>query len=667
MSTFLKSELGVAMSGQKWHSGQFTLWQSTQPDIILFTPTQPVLAKNKKGRYQFGMSQFRQQVDGTYKITGGSAIFTLNTGIDFSAEEFARVSEEWRAEMGEKGPKNPRFIPLNVRNGSAELLINDLSGVADQAHLDKNIGTPGGYNSFLVELTELGAQEWAQGIKTKSVIPAGVKIMYEYLRMMPSVGATVRVHGTRAFEHISAELKASYNGVFYGGSAQINAAWEKMTRNGTVEITFIGGDLSPELEQMRQDLVSTFAKQAQEQLFKSLFEPAPKVEDAKAGNSGGFFGGANFAFKWKKVQESTDLNLEIRFEGWTWLKASMDADLTSLISELDNSYLNEVNTQMSAPATVLVDSDPLLENVAISWSASEGKAPESPVFGPEGGNERFTVTSQRINDVKIKWQAKVNFTPSNWPIIVTKGEGTIGNGENQVVVKPTAWVGRHMIYMFVRDGDTILDPSDTDYLVCNVSYKGPHLSAPIKASAKISPFEPLEFSYPLSPDLKGGVAKFSAFGVIGGKLVRSKTEQVINDSEEAVYILAGTDGKVDLVSQSSVFPESLSQSSLEMKLLAAAGRPVITGENGSSSSTGENSLKPSGNSSSVNGKLVGTVVAVQYSRAGNPVLVIQTANGTRHQVKLNDIEDAEPFNDKRRNVAVEIGDGNTAENIEILL
>lgn len=63
--------------------------------------------------------------------------------------------------------------------------------------------------------------------------------------------------------------------------------------------------------------------------------------------------------------------------------------------------------------------------------------------------------------------------------------------------------------------------------------------------------------------------------------MRSKTEQVINDSEEAVYILAGTDGKVDLVSQSSVFPESLSQSSLEMKLLAAAGRPVITGENGS--------------------------------------------------------------------------------------
>lgn len=54
MSTFLKSELGVAMSGAKWHSGQFTLWQSTQPDIILFTPTQPVLAKNKKGRYQFG-------------------------------------------------------------------------------------------------------------------------------------------------------------------------------------------------------------------------------------------------------------------------------------------------------------------------------------------------------------------------------------------------------------------------------------------------------------------------------------------------------------------------------------------------------------------------------------------------------------------------------------
>lgn len=74
MSTFLREELGVAMSGVKWDVADYKLWQSTRDDIILFTPKQPKLATGSDGRYQCAVSQFRQQVDDTYKITGGSAI-----------------------------------------------------------------------------------------------------------------------------------------------------------------------------------------------------------------------------------------------------------------------------------------------------------------------------------------------------------------------------------------------------------------------------------------------------------------------------------------------------------------------------------------------------------------------------------------------------------------
>src|SRR5688500_10915879 len=104
MSDFLREELGVAMSGVKWDVAQYKLWQSTRDDIILFTPKQPRLATGENGRYQIAMSQFRQQVDDTYKITGGSAIFSITSAIQHTPEAFDRLKEQWLTEMHGQGP-----------------------------------------------------------------------------------------------------------------------------------------------------------------------------------------------------------------------------------------------------------------------------------------------------------------------------------------------------------------------------------------------------------------------------------------------------------------------------------------------------------------------------------------------------------------------------------
>ncbi len=673
MSNFLKKELGVAMSGVKWDIGNFKLWQSTDPNIILFTPKQPVLAKNANGRYQFGVTQFRQQVDDTYKITGGSGIFTITSAIQFTPEEFDTLTKQWKTEMlasqyRDKVPANPRFIPLNVRKGTAEVLINPVSGTPDEAHNNVEIGTPGGANSFLINLTELGAQEWVSGIKNQSIIPAGVKIMYEYLRMMPTIGATVKVHGRRFFRHISTDLNVKVGGRLFGGSAQISAAWEKMVRNGDVEITFIGNGLAPELEEIRQELVMTFADQAREQMFKQLFEPAPEVEDAKAGNTRGLFGGANFAFKYRKEEEITDLELELRFEGWTWLKASMDADLTSLISSLDNSYINEVNAQISAPTSIVVDADPILESVNVSMSASEGFVPKSPFFGVEGGVKNYTVTSQNINDVEVSYLAKVNFAPSNWPIIETQGKAKIGQGGNTAVVKPSAWVGRHHIFLFHHNGQMIVPPSPQDYLVCNVSFEGPHLEHPIKDSAKISGFEPLQFSYPLSPDGRKGQAKFSAFGVVNGRFVISKQAQDISFDEEAVFILVSSDGNIELVSQASLAGESASRNdnSLATRLLTAGARPVIKDTTSENGSYPEGKTRPNSNGKP-NGILIGHITKVKYYNDKTEVS-IRTEDDKEHTIRLHDEEEAEPLRGcKNQKVEIEVSKNGYAESIAILM
>lgn len=669
MSTFLQKELGVAMSGVKWDIGNYKLWQSTHDDVILFTTKQPVLAKGANGRYQIAVSQFRQQVDDTYKITGGSAVFTVTSAVQHDHQAFEQLKEQWRSEMAAVGPAppaNPKFFPLNTQRGTAQVLINPLSGEPHVAHNDKDIGTPGGTNSFLVQLTDLGAQEWVQGIRTGTAIPAGVKMMYEYLRMLPDVGAVVKIHSSKIFKHFSTSLKVSARGFFYGGSAQIDAAWEKMKREGDITVEFIGTGLSPDLEKIRQELVNTFISQVQQRIFDSLFEPKPKVEDAKAGKSGGFFGGANFAAKFKRVEDITDVSQEIRFKGWTWLKASMDADLTTLFSELDDSYVTEVNTEMSSPATIVVDSDPQLETTAVSWSASEGKSPESPVFGETGGTERFIVTSANTNDVEISWRAQVNFKPSDWPIVEASGSATIGEGGNQVIIKPSAWIGRHMIYLFIRDGDEVIfDPTQLQNvrLIANVSYNGPHLSRAITASQQITPFEPLSFSYPLSPVGERGSAKFSAFGVIGGKIVQAR-EIPINFDEESVFILASREG-IELASQAAMGLESSRRNDqLASELLSRSSRPFFS--NGDSSVTTENGKGNEQYNGSANGHVEGTVIAVEYTTSG-PALVVEVSPGSYKSVRLRDADWADTFDDERKRVMIDLDAHQYAERIRVQL
>ena len=655
-NSFLQEELGVAMSGVKWDIGNYKLWQSTRPNIILFTPRQPTLAINPvTGRYQFAMAQYRQQTEDTYKITGGSAVFAITTSLQHDAANFERLKEQWLSEMGAVGPeppRNPRFIPLNVQKGEARVLIDEATGTADQEHNDQDVGTPGGTLSFLVNLTELGAQLWSQGIKERTGIPGGVAFSYEYLRMMPDVGARVIVHGNRLFQHVSADLNTSARGFWYGGSAQIEAMWERMSRDGSIEIIYIGAGLPPELEEIRRDLTMSFADQARERMFNMLFEPAPDVEPAEAGDTSGWFGGTNFAFKYRRESEVLNLEQTIRFQGWTWLKARADPDLVSLLAELDASYVTEVNTQMSFPASVVVGADPQLQTVALSWSASEGKAPEAPVFGGDGGNEQYTVTSQNPDDVEIRYRAQVNFAPGSWPVVETEGRQTVAEGGNQVVIKPSSWIGRHMIYMYVRDGEDItfdLDPND--HLVCNVTYNGSHLANPIRASARITPFEPLEFSYPMSPDGTPGEAKFSAFGVIGGRMVRAQ-EQAINFDEEAVFILASSEG-IQLVSESAVFAES---DRLAGRLLRDKDRPrVETRESEEEIEPRPGEPEPEKGNGKADGEVVGMVVGVEYGFYG-PALIVETDRGI-DRIRVRTDAELYPFANERKQVKIRVEQG----------
>lgn len=260
------------------------------------------------------------------------------------------------------------------------------------------------------------------------------------------------------------------------------------------------------------------------------------------------------------IENKTAISAEVQFTyeypqispsgSWNWVKADQIVELTTLFEELDRSYINQVYTPTPYPVSIIVRGNAMLQTVALSWSASEG-TPELLVFDSAGGTAEYNLTSLNPDDVIIRYNGKVSFALAKWPVIETSGEATVAQGGNRIVLQPGQWVGRLTFHLIVREGNQIkpaTELSKDDYLVVNISYQGSYLRIPVKDSARVTPREPIQFSYLKDPQGRPSQIQFSCFGLIGGHVVRAK-EQLINFDD--VFILASKDG-IQLGSKRSV-------------------------------------------------------------------------------------------------------------------
>ena len=673
-SSSLSSQYCVALSGQKWDVGNFTLWQSTDDDVILFSPKQATLARDlNKGRYQTAVSQFRVQKDGAYKTVGGAALFTISTGIEFDADVYKQIVDQWREEVQKSGKSKstqPRFMPLVTRKGTMDLLIPEIMGTASQSTIaNREFGVIGSKVALLANLTSEGAQALAQAIKNHENTPIGVAVRYEYLQTLPVCTVEIQLNGSRVFKHLSTQLKASYDGLFYGGSIDLQGQWERMVRNGAITMKVTGLDALPAgAEEMKQNALTTFIDQAFKNFFPMLFAPKPDVKAAEAGKSGGYFGGTNFALKWRKESDVSNLSLKMEFGGYTWLKGAMDTGAT-LLSGLDNSYLNEVNTELTFPVLVNVSSDPMVSSVSVSCSAMEDgrpvMIPAADLFGTDVPSKSYLITSQRPDKVTINYKAKINFNNPKFPIIEESGLRT--GASPTIDLKPSAQLGSVDIFLYTYDSaGNFAMQNEKDELVVNVSVSGSHLKTAIKESARIKPFpdgEPIHFVYPMPIDGSQPVVKFSAFGVISGKLVRAK-EQPVTLDEASIFIVVDKSG-VRLISKEADLPES---DPIAERLLSAGTSPVITIGSTSNNGQAPESEKDTGNGNGSGRKAIaGVLTAVEYGKFG-PALWVEESTGHKQRVRLHDVKEADPFDDEgRKQVKVLMDEMGYAESIVVEL
>jgi hypothetical protein len=632
MAGVIEERYGVSVSGASWDSGAFKLWEAQSPGVVLFSPRQPMLARNlTTGRYEAECSQYIAQAGGTVKTVGGACSFTVTTGLQYDEQQIQALKEQWRTTLGSdpNAPKDPTFVPLNTRRGTTQLAIPVMAGTPSKLTQDANdAGTPGGTLTYMCDLTAIGAQEWAGAIRSGKSPVAQIMLQYEYLRYMPTCSVEIIIHGDRVFQHFSAQLKASYDGWFYGGSVDIQAQFESLRADGSIEMHFVGlDDLPGGMEKIKENVIQTVTDQGLKAMLGMLFQPKPDVKPAQAGSSGGLFGGANLALKWQREEQAVDLNAKLEFGGFTWLTERADLSL-DMFAVLDDSYVNAVNTELQFPATITVVGDPSVSATAVSWTASEGQAPQSPVFGNQGGTQTYVVTSKTPDDVTISYTAKIDYSVPQWPIVTTQGSGTVKGGFGNTLIKPGAWVGSTSIYLYVEDvatkGIKLIDSGSTnDYLVVNVSFSAPNLAQPLRASSRLSLDTPVTFSYPLDPQGRPGMATFSAFGNVGGKLTFCR-EQPISLDESAVFVLVNDTG-VRLVSGGAVLGED---DETAKNLLARRDNVLVSGAGGPASETTKGGPADSRH-------VQGTLVAVEYDTDGAAVWVSSSGKRLRFPLQTS--------------------------------
>jgi hypothetical protein len=340
----------------------------------------------------------------------------------------------------------------------------------------------------------------------------------------------------------------------------------------------------------------------------------------------------------------------------------MDISLAALFADLPPSCLTEVPAQQAFDSVIVVDADPMLSSAAVSMTWDRGHSPEAPLFTKDGGNQRYTVVSTNPGAVMVTCDAKINYAPPRWPVIPYRFSNAVSAGGNQAVIKTSSWVGRQQIFMFIRDGGVIVPftaLTPDDYLILNVSYAGPHLPAAVRDSAHIDALTPIDFAYPLDPQGRPGVAKFSAFGIIGGKLVRAP-EQPIPQTDTSVFILATKGGDIQLVTSQTVLGES---DNLAQDLVRGQGRPLVSSIGGAVAETTKSGSSGGANPIS-NGKIIsGRTAGIEFGKQGT-YLWIRPSDGTTKRVRLYTVGEAVPFETGSKLVQIQLDDsGEYAESI----
>lgn len=247
----------------------------------------------------------------------------------------------------------------------------------------------------------------------------------------------------------------------------------------------------------------------------------------------------------------------------------LSVPLGTLASGFGSNVILTINPQVSADIRLHVVGDPLIESVIVDLKPSEGMPPQNLVFGPEGGEYIYTVTSDHINSIYIDWNAKVNYKPDGWPIVIDGGKLSF-SGSNNVIIKPSSWVRTYSIFTVLLDskGNTITASDNANDLSnrahVELAFKASYIEgkAPLISSFETNSQQIIQVPFSLPPGEFPEEIKLSIISTRTeeGNTRNDITARTLKPEETMVVVKIYSDSKIEIMTNEDPLGEDTFES-----------------------------------------------------------------------------------------------------------
>jgi hypothetical protein len=241
----------------------------------------------------------------------------------------------------------------------------------------------------------------------------------------------------------------------------------------------------------------------------------------------------------------------------------MNASLGTLASRADSGTLAQqiVRPETTFDAYFQAIGDPNVDTIAVELQPSNGQAPETHIFGPEGGAVTLQITSADPQSVEIDWTMTVNYAPTDWPVV--EASGTLDFNNRTEIQKAGTWINTYQLTAMLIDDLGSVVPAGSDEAIDidnrvygSLSFAAPYIDngTPRSTAFETSSQQIIAVAFPKPPGQSPGDIHLTAFAVRQGR--DDMRTRSLQPAETMSILKVYPNGRIEIITNLDTVSES---------------------------------------------------------------------------------------------------------------
>jgi hypothetical protein len=224
--------------------------------------------------------------------------------------------------------------------------------------------------------------------------------------------------------------------------------------------------------------------------------------------------------------------------------------LGALLGNAGPTDVNVVDPQSTVIVRVIATAHELIDSLTVDVSPTEGAPATSLAFTKEGGQANIPITSNRLDAVRVAYNATVRFRPPGWPVITQTGTLDLSKADFDIWVKPDSWITTYTVCVMLFDAQNkVIAPGsagNNDTMTIRLDYRHPALAGPLSLVTQADSQQVINVPFPNPPGAQApATLSMTILGVRSGVAAGPKQRALTYD-ETVIVVKVYVNGNIDI-------------------------------------------------------------------------------------------------------------------------